>query len=235
MLPQAGTYVIAAMPVITPAAASAGPCLDSCQNRQQATATGGLRLALRAHWASSVFAVKAVGLRCGTIETGCTRNGGASRSMHAGEATATATAISPAPGVPDGSSRTWWRASAVCRTASLSCDRAGRRLTRGTFVSYRLPGRIVCLERVCAARHPAAPPAQVGWCHGLSMSMRDGDRGQRRGRAVSGAAAAGARLARAGVAPAGRPAFRRGENRHRGRHPARDRRAGRAGEGVAGL
>ncbi len=105
---------------------------------------------------------------------------------------------------------------------------------RGTFVSYRLPGRIVCLERVCAARHPAASPTQVGWCHGLSMSIRDGDRGQRRGRAVSGAAAAGARLARAGVAPAGRPAVRRGESRRRGRHPARDRRAGRAGEGVAG-
>ena len=83
ILPQAGTYVVV-MPVITPAAASAGPCLDSCQNRQQATATGGLRLAIRAHWTSSVFAVKAAGLRCGTIETRCTRNGGASRSMHAG-------------------------------------------------------------------------------------------------------------------------------------------------------
>ena len=83
MLTQAGTYVVV-MPVITPAAASAGPCFDSCHNRQRTTATGGLRLAIRAHWTNSVFAVKAAGLRCGTIETRCTRNGGASRSMHAG-------------------------------------------------------------------------------------------------------------------------------------------------------
>jgi len=47
-------------------------------------ADNGHRLALRAHWTNSVFAVKAVGLRCRTIETRCTRNGGASHSMHAG-------------------------------------------------------------------------------------------------------------------------------------------------------